>query len=274
MAPPKKQTTELSETKIRQVIWMLKVGKTKKQCCEHLGIAYNTKRLDKIVEDFKAKETRDKQLKEKNKNSELSKGIIDSIINSYLDKEAVQTIADRFYIPATRIKKILTENNIPLRSRGKKIGNADHIIQDYDIKLNKGDKVFIPGRPEEEFISKTKAMVQVKNVYGIIYQVFDEDYIEFLKDGYSKAIYLRDRTPKEDQDYREGIDYEVYWYLSDGKQWGKLEALERHLARVEKHLVDTGREFYRVWLDDKVGGQTYSGFYDLSREQLVPIEKR
>ena len=36
---------EIPEAKIRQVIWMLKVGKTKKACCEHLGIAYNTKSM-------------------------------------------------------------------------------------------------------------------------------------------------------------------------------------------------------------------------------------
>ena len=39
----------ISEAKIRQAIWMLKAKKTKKQVCEHLGIAYNTKRLDNII---------------------------------------------------------------------------------------------------------------------------------------------------------------------------------------------------------------------------------
>ena len=31
--------TEIQESKIRQAIWMLKVNKTKKQVCEHVGIA-------------------------------------------------------------------------------------------------------------------------------------------------------------------------------------------------------------------------------------------
>ena len=47
------KTTDISETKIRQAIWMQKAGKTKKSICEHLGIAYNTKRLDTIIQDFK-----------------------------------------------------------------------------------------------------------------------------------------------------------------------------------------------------------------------------
>ena len=43
---------DIPEAKIRQAIWMLKVNKTKKAVCEHLGIAYNTKRLDAIIQNF------------------------------------------------------------------------------------------------------------------------------------------------------------------------------------------------------------------------------
>ena len=50
--------TEIQESKIRQAIWMLKVNKTKKQVCEHLGIAYNTKRLDTLIQDFHDRNTR------------------------------------------------------------------------------------------------------------------------------------------------------------------------------------------------------------------------
>ena len=55
--------TEIQESKIRQAIWMLKVNKTKKQVCEHLGIAYNTKRLDTIIQDFHDKNARVARLK-------------------------------------------------------------------------------------------------------------------------------------------------------------------------------------------------------------------
>ena len=40
---------EIPEAKIRQALWMIKSKKTKKAICEHLGIAYNTKRLDNII---------------------------------------------------------------------------------------------------------------------------------------------------------------------------------------------------------------------------------
>ena len=46
----------IPEAKIRQAIWMLKKGKSKKDCCLHLGISYNTKRLDTIIKDAELNE--------------------------------------------------------------------------------------------------------------------------------------------------------------------------------------------------------------------------
>ena len=41
--------------KFAKLVWMLKAKKTKKSICEHLGIAYNTKRLDNIMQRIPAK---------------------------------------------------------------------------------------------------------------------------------------------------------------------------------------------------------------------------
>ena len=59
--------TDISEAKIRQAIWMIKAKKTKKAVCEHLGIAYNTKRLDAIIQEFHDKQKREAELKKKAK---------------------------------------------------------------------------------------------------------------------------------------------------------------------------------------------------------------
>ena len=55
----------IPEAKIRQAIWMLKKGKTKKAVCDHVGIAYSPKRLDTLIEDFHKRIEREKQLKQK-----------------------------------------------------------------------------------------------------------------------------------------------------------------------------------------------------------------
>ena len=59
------KTIEIPEAKVRQAIWMLKTNKTKKSICEHLGIAYNTKRIDTIISEFRDKQARTKELKTK-----------------------------------------------------------------------------------------------------------------------------------------------------------------------------------------------------------------
>ena len=64
---------EITEAKIRQAIWMLKANKTKKSICEHLGIAYNTKRLDNIIKEFHEKLEREADLKKKARNKIFTK---------------------------------------------------------------------------------------------------------------------------------------------------------------------------------------------------------
>ena len=55
----------ISEAKIRQAIWMLKKGKTKKIVCDHIGLSYSPKRLDTIIEDIYKRIEREKEKKKK-----------------------------------------------------------------------------------------------------------------------------------------------------------------------------------------------------------------
>lgn len=154
-------TEEIPEAKIRNAIWYIKTGKTKKFVCDFLGINYNTTRLNKIIEDFKAKEEREKQLKEKAKNAEITEATKKEIIKSYLNGEAQSAIAKLYFISAPRVKKVLMEANVPLRARGKNAeAKTEHIVQDLDIKFKVGDRAF--SGPENSFVS--------------ILKVFDEEY--------------------------------------------------------------------------------------------------
>tara|TARA_Y100000034_G_scaffold136800_1_gene215899 strand:+ start:23594 stop:24304 length:711 start_codon:yes stop_codon:yes gene_type:complete len=232
-----KKQTEIDEKKIRVAMWELKSGKTKKQACATLGIAYNTKRLTKIIDDFKNKDVRDKELREKAKTTKFTDSHVKNIIQSYTEGDSVTAIADLYHVSFTRIKKVLLDNNVPLRARGKKAKpKTEHIIQDLDVKLIKGDKVF----------------VSKKNCYGIVEQVFDEDYIEEMSDGYSKAVYIRDNI------------YEEYWVMNNKMTSWKTRALEHHLKSLENLIVETGRECYQVYCND-------IGFLTTKRENLFPV---
>jgi hypothetical protein len=210
-------TEEIPEAKIRNAIWYIKTGKTKKFVCDFLGINYNTTRLNKIIEDFKAKEEREKQLKEKAKNAEITEATKKEIIKSYLNGEAQSA-------------------NVPLRARGKNAeAKTEHIVQDLDIKFKVGDRAF--SGPENSFVS--------------ILKVFDEEYAESLRQGRQRWIEL---LPwKEGGRFNEpmlDIHYQIYWELEDGSSW-KLESLKNHVKRVETLIEETGRETYEVWIESE-----------------------
>lgn len=243
---------EISEAKIRQAIWYLKTGKTKKFVCEHLGIAYNTTRLTKIIEDFRLKEERAKELKEKAKTMELTPDIRKDIASSYINGEAQTAIAARYYISPQRVKTVLMEMNVPIRARAKNAAaKTEHIVQDLDVKFKVNDRVFYGA----------------ENAFAIITDVYDEEYAERLRQGRQRWIEL---CPwKEGGKHPEpviDVHYQVYWELEDGTQW-KLESLKFHLKRVENLIAETGRETYQVWID------TEHAFKKLfvPRSELFPV---
>ena len=133
---------EITEAKIRQAIWMIKAKKTKKSICEHLGIAYNTKRLDQIIKDFHDRQEREAELKKKARSKIFSKTEKQSIADDYLSGDSQSAIAKRNYISPQRVKNILMEMNVPIRARGKgKAAKVDHVVQDLEVRFNKNDKV-------------------------------------------------------------------------------------------------------------------------------------
>jgi len=248
----KTKKLEISEAKIRQAIWYLKKKKTKKFVCEHLGIKYNTKRLDSIIKEFNEGLARDKRLKAAAKVKVFSNAEINSIIKEYLNGGTQTGIAKEWYISAARVKKILVENNVPIRARGKnKKATVAHIVQDLDVQFNNNDRVFIAKY----------------NCFGVIKQIYDEKYVEYLERGTQRYVELT-KFIRGRNNYLEpkiGIHYEIYWVLEDGKEM-KMSAVNRLRNNILAILEDTGREYYLVWRDDD-----YAGNYYLSREQLYPV---
>lgn len=246
-----KKKEEIAEGNIRAVIWMLKAGKTKKACCEQLGIAYNTTRLMKIVNEFKEQGERTEELKKKARVKLLTDIEKKEIANTYIDGEPISRIAERLYLTSPRIKKVLLELNVPLRGRGRKIAaKTEHVIQDLDKKFAIDDKVFYGE----------------KNTMATVKEVFDEDYLEYLSNGYLKAVNNPHMKVKSGQEPKEHVHYETYWILDDGQMW-KRTAAEDRIKQVELMLEETGQEYYRVWLNNE-----YGGFYTVKRADLFPVE--
>jgi hypothetical protein len=254
----KAPTVEISEAKIRNAIWYLKSGKTKKFVCEFLGIAYNTKKLDSIIEEFHKRLEREANLKKAAKTKIFTKQEKEAIAKQYLAGAAQSTLATEYFISPQRIKNILIETNTPIRGRGKNSeAKVDHIVQDLEIKFKAGDKVF----------------VAKYNCFAIVHTVFDEEYIDYLETGRQKYIetYPFKPNPKTGLSGRfaepaEGVHYEIYWLLDNGDEM-KMSAMKQQRARIIKTIEETGREYYSVWRAD---GDNC--FYYVLRDELYPIK--
>jgi hypothetical protein len=250
----KKVSLEIPEAKIRNAIWYLKEKKTKKFVCEYLQIPYNTKKLDSIIEDFIKKEQREKDLREKAKTLVFTEAIKKDIAKRYVNGEAQSAIAESYYVSPQRVKNVLLEMNVPIRSRSKRgVAKTEHIVQDLDKKLSLDDRVFY-GK---------------ENCMATVTCVFDEEYAEKLRLGRQRWIELLEWKESTSKFYepQPGIHYEIYWEWEDGT-FMKLDSLKNHVKRVESLIADTGRETYEIWLE---GDYSYRKMF-VPRDELYPVE--
>lgn len=249
---------EISEAKIRNSIWYLKTGKTKKFVCDYLGISYNVKKLDSIIEDFHKKNEREAELKKASKVKVFTQQEKEAIVKDYLAGEAQSALAKQYYISVQRLKNILLESGAPIRGRGKNsTAKVDHIIQDLEVKFTKGDKVFC---------SKL-------NCFGTVTEVYDEEYLEYLESGRQRYVetYPFKPNPKTGMSGKyseptEGIHYEIYYAFPDGNEMKKSAVINLR-DRTINNLEKTGRETYTIWRTDE-----YSCFYSAHRNELYPVK--
>jgi len=250
-------TEDIPESKIRNAIWYLKAGKTKKFVCEFLGINYNTKKLDTLIEDFHKRLEREAELKKAAKTKIFTQKEKESIAKQYLAGEAQSALAAQYFISPQRIKTILMETNTPIRGRGKNSeAKVDHIVQDLESKFKAGDKVFFAKY----------------NCFAIIHEVFDEDYLEYLETGRQKYVETYPFKPNKFgmsgrfTEPTEGVHYEIYWLLDNGDEM-KMSAVRQQRNRIMKTIEETGREYYSIWRADDD-----NCFYYAHRDELYPVK--
>jgi len=251
-----KKSTEISEAKIRQALWMLKKNKTKKVVCEHLGIAYNPKRLQTILDNFQVKIVREKELKRKARFKEFTNKEKEEIVKDYLEGGGITPIGALYYVSPQRIKKILIEMNVPLRGRGKKsAANVEHVVQDLDVRFKIGDKVFLP---------KTSQ-------FAYVHEIFDEEWLEIyrhpIRRRYVELSPMKNAKKKYGESYegKEDIHWNIYWEYENGSQW-KEQAIKYRINQIESILEETGRETYRLYISGDNGH-----WVQQHRDNLYPV---
>ena len=133
----------LSKENIKAVIQVLEDGGSKKQACTMLNISYNTKRLDKIIEEYEEGVERTKRLRKKMRSTPITDEDIKYICECYLDGDSLESISEYTFRSSQVIKRVLTNYNIPLRSAENDYFNPT-LVPDDAIKeeYNAGDLVY------------------------------------------------------------------------------------------------------------------------------------
>ena len=116
----KKDHENLSDTNIRKVIELLngQAPISKKEACSILNIAYNTTRLQRIIDDFEETQAYRNKRKLQNKGKAATKDEVADAITRFLSGDPISDIASGLYRSSGFIKAIIERVGVPQKQEG------------------------------------------------------------------------------------------------------------------------------------------------------------
>lgn len=137
-----KEGEDLSETTIERVKEALANGCTKKDACAMLNIAYNTTRLNKIIEGYDENKAYRAERRKAVRGTPISTVEKASMVKMYLEGESLTSISDSTFRSTAIIKRVLKSYNVPLRDASNNYHNPVFIDGDYKEDFEPGDLVY------------------------------------------------------------------------------------------------------------------------------------
>ena len=108
---------DVTTEQMDKVIAYLETDKaTKKAACEMLGIAYNTKRLGTLIEEYQEGIERDKRLRAKKRKEPVTRAEAVSLITDYLSGDSLAELSENYYRSTAIIKYHLEKHGALLRT--------------------------------------------------------------------------------------------------------------------------------------------------------------
>lgn len=161
----------ISNSVMKSVVEKLRFAEkpiTKKAACDMLGIAYNTARLDKLVNEYLEEKERKTTRFLANKGKPASDFEISTIIEDYLSLEAISSIAERISRTPVFVKNVLTNCGIPLRDTNTSYFNPQLLPFDCVTEEIADGSVVYSAKHQEIGTIKRKA----KTAEGTAYWVY------------------------------------------------------------------------------------------------------
>ena len=115
----KKESENLSDTNIRKVINLLSGNSpiTKKEACGILNIAYNTTRLQRIIDEFEETQAYREKRKSQNKGKAATKDEVADAVTRFLSGDPISDIAVDYIVPQGLSKPLSNGQEFPKKER-------------------------------------------------------------------------------------------------------------------------------------------------------------
>jgi hypothetical protein len=224
----KKDHENLSESNISKVIDLLTGNQpiSKKVACDMLNIAYNTTRLQRIIDDYQDKIEYRELRKKQNRGRGASNEEIREAVERYLSGESIAEIASGLYRSSGFVRSLIERVGVPSVSRESGIA----VLPDSCIAES-----FAPGEIVWSAVYQKPARVDYE--LSVDYQAEREGFIDInyeTKYG-SKcyAIYVMEEI-RDDTEKWANVETGGYAAYSLAYDLGKL-------AHLEKYGVDLSR---------------------------------
>lgn len=164
----------MTDPNIAKVIRMLEEPEegtkawTKKECCQFLGMAYNTTRLGTILENYKAKKARELEKRAALRGKPATPDEIVYIIGEYLEGSTIDALSKSTFRPVSFIKRILEDNAVPTRTPGHSYFRPEIVPEDAARdKFASGEVVYSARYDALALIDK-----EIKTEEGWIYRLW------------------------------------------------------------------------------------------------------
>lgn len=134
----------LEDSNIERVIkYLSEKGATKKVACQMLNIAYNTTRLDKVIEQYKAKKVKDAERRAEKRGKPATPEEVAFIISEYLEGATIDGISKSLFRGNVFIKSILDRYAVPERNSSQDYFHPKLIPEDaVKTEFRIGEKVW------------------------------------------------------------------------------------------------------------------------------------
>lgn len=110
-----RQTLDISKEQYLQVIAHLDNGGTKKAACEMLGIAYNTKRLQELIDTFLKRSEVEKTVRAKKRKEAVLPEEVGQWISEYLNGATLGSLSESYFRSENVIRHHLEKHGAMLR---------------------------------------------------------------------------------------------------------------------------------------------------------------